>query len=76
MSDIVVPCDLWDDGRQAAISVWLYGDGAAVAQGAIVAEIMVEKTSYELAAPASGRLEILIGADEIIAKGQVIGRVA
>ena len=75
MTEIVVPHDLWDDGREAAISVWLYADGDPVEAGAVIAEIMVEKTSYELAAPATGTLAILVAADEAVAKGQVIGRV-
>lgn len=75
MTDIFVPDDLWDDGREAAISVWLYGDGDLVHAGATVAELMVEKTSYELASPASGRLSILVAADEVVAKGQRIGSV-
>jgi len=75
MTDIAVPHDLWDDGREAAISVWLYADGDPVEAGAVIAEIMVEKTSYELVAPSTGRLAILVAADEAVAKGQVIGRV-
>lgn len=75
MSDIMVPPDLWDDGNEAAISAWLYADGAAVAEGAVVAEIMVEKTSYELLSPASGKLAILVEAEVPVAKGQVVGRI-
>ncbi len=75
MSAIVVPADLWDEGREAAISVWLYADGDRVEQGTVVAELMVEKTSHELTAPASGRLSILVPADEPVSKGQQIGKV-
>lgn len=75
MIALLVPADLWDNGREAAISVWLYADGDRVEQGAVVAELMVEKTSYELTAPASGRLSILVSADEAVAKGQQIGSV-
>lgn len=75
MTEIVVPEGAWEDGREAAISVWLYGDGDQVAEGSVIAEIMVEKTSYELVAPASGQLAILVAADEAVAKGQVIGRI-
>jgi pyruvate/2-oxoglutarate dehydrogenase complex dihydrolipoamide acyltransferase (E2) component len=75
MTDICVPANLWDDGRDAAMSVWLYGEGDQVEAGSVIAEIMVEKTSYELLAPAAGRLGILVPADEIVAKGQVVGRI-
>ena len=75
MTDIRVPGGLWDADREAAISVWLYGPGDSVAEGAPVAEVMVEKTSYEIVAPVGGRLEILVAADEVVTAGQVIGRI-
>ena len=74
MTDIVIAENLWDEG-EAAISAWLYQDGDRVAAGAIVAELMVEKSTMEIIAPASGTLRILVAAEEPVAKGQIVARI-
>jgi pyruvate/2-oxoglutarate dehydrogenase complex dihydrolipoamide acyltransferase (E2) component len=74
--DIIVPESVTGtSGKDAVISAWLYEDGAQVSEGAVVAQIMVEKVEFELDAPASGRLEILVRAEEgTLTAGQMIGR--
>ena len=74
MTDIVIAENLWGEG-EAAISAWLYQDGDRVAAGAIVAELMVEKSTMEIIAPASGTLRILVAAEEPVAKGQIVARI-
>jgi pyruvate/2-oxoglutarate dehydrogenase complex dihydrolipoamide acyltransferase (E2) component len=74
MTDIVIAENLWEEG-EAAISAWLYQDGDRVAAGAIVAELMVEKSTMEIIAPASGTLRILVAAEEPVAKGQIVARI-
>lgn len=75
MSDIVVPQGQWEADQEAALANWLYGEGETVQQGVTVAEIMVEKTSFEIPAPASGTLTITIAEDEIVVPGQVVGSI-
>jgi len=75
MTDILVPAGLWSEGESAVIGSWLYGDGDMVREGAVVAEIMVEKTSYELLAPASGALSIVVPEEGEVAPGQAVGRI-
>lgn len=75
MTDITVPTGLWSESDEAAISAWLYADGDAVAEGAIIAEIMVEKSSFELTAPASGILHIGVAAEIPVTAGEVVGRI-
>jgi len=75
MTDVTIPADLWDGDLQASISAWLYEDGDAVAADAVIAEIMVEKTSYELRAPAAGTLRRLAAAEEPIARGDRVARI-
>jgi pyruvate/2-oxoglutarate dehydrogenase complex dihydrolipoamide acyltransferase (E2) component len=72
MTDVIVPSGLWSEGDEAAISAWLYADGDTVAAGAVIAEIMVEKSSYELLAPASGTLQISVAAEIPVAAGDVV----
>lgn len=75
MVDVVIPDDMWDDDSEGAISAWFYEDGATVQQGAVIAEVMNEKVSMELAAPASGVLTIGVAAEEAVRKGQVVGQI-
>jgi pyruvate/2-oxoglutarate dehydrogenase complex dihydrolipoamide acyltransferase (E2) component len=75
MTDIVVPENLWDSDDEGVLSMWVYADGATVQKGALIAELTVEKAQLELAAPASGRLKILVQPEAVIKKGQVIGTI-
>jgi pyruvate/2-oxoglutarate dehydrogenase complex dihydrolipoamide acyltransferase (E2) component len=75
MTDITVPEDLWDTDDEGVIFSWVYGDGAIVEQGRLVAELTVEKAQLELNAPASGRLRILMPAETVVRKGAVIGKI-
>ena len=75
MTDIVVPRDLWDSEDEGVLAKWVCADGSAVQQGALIAEITVEKAELELQAPASGRLKILVQPETVIRKGQIVGTV-
>lgn len=75
MTDLVVAEGLWEGDATGIISAWLYRDGETVAKGVTVAEIMVEKVSYDLVAPASGRLQVLVAEEEPFAQGAVVGRI-
>lgn len=75
MTDILVPAGLWSEGESAVVGSWLYGDGDRVQEGTVVAEIMVEKTSHELLAPASGTLRIVVAEEAEVAEGQAIGQI-
>lgn len=74
MSEVCVPANLWQEG-DAAISAWLYGNGELVREGSVIAELMVEKSSFEIVAPASGKLTILVAAEESVAKGQMVAKI-
>lgn len=75
MSEVTVPSDLWDDDSEGVISTWLYDSGAAVEEGAIIAEVMNEKISFDILAPASGLLEISVETEGVVRQGQTIGRI-
>lgn len=76
MSDITIPQDLWEDDSPGVIASWLYASGDTVSQGEVIAEVMNEKVSFEIEAPASGTLEIAAEAESEVTLGQVIGRIA
>jgi pyruvate/2-oxoglutarate dehydrogenase complex dihydrolipoamide acyltransferase (E2) component len=76
MPALVIPQDLWEEGDlTGSISVWLYEDGARVQAGDILAEVMVEKATYELVAPLSGTLRIGIQPEVVITRGSVVGSI-
>lgn len=72
---ILIPVTLWDDDSPGVISTWLFDAGDIVPAGAVVAEIMNEKVSFEITAPAAGRLAIDIAAEGEVALGQRIGAI-
>lgn len=76
MTDIVIPADLWEDEEaEGVITAWLFENGERVDEGTVVAEVMVEKVSYELASPAAGALKILVEAEQPLKPGLVVGKV-
>lgn len=75
MTDIVVPADLWEPELEGVLLAWLYPDGAQVPEGETIVELMVEKTQYELEAPAGGTLRHSVGEEALIVPGQTIGKI-
>ncbi len=72
---IVIADDLWEGDGEAVITAWLVSDGAEVAAGDLVAEVMSEKAQFEIEAPVSGLLKIIEPEDAVIAKGATIAQV-
>jgi pyruvate/2-oxoglutarate dehydrogenase complex dihydrolipoamide acyltransferase (E2) component len=75
MANVLVPEGLWGADDEAAISVWLYEEGDMVSEGAVIAEIMVEKSSFDLVAPASGLLQRIVDAEIPVKQGGIVGRI-
>ena len=73
--DIVIPQEVWGDSLEAVVVTWIYQNGAIVAQGRPIAEIMVEKSQIEVVAPASGRLTILAAPETVIGRDHIVGRI-
>ncbi len=62
--DVIIPDDLWEENEVGVISTWLFDNGAQVAGGDILAEVMVEKVTHELLAPCGGTLQQIVPAEE------------
>ena len=75
MASVTIPTDLWEEDTEAVITTWLVSDGAAVTEGQLVAEIMVEKVQHEVRAPASGTIKIGQQAEAVVAKGGEIATI-
>ncbi len=69
-TDVIIPPDFWqEDDPSGSTVIWLFDEGAKVRQGEVIAEILVEKVTLELEAPASGRLKRLVEAESVVNKG-------
>jgi pyruvate/2-oxoglutarate dehydrogenase complex dihydrolipoamide acyltransferase (E2) component len=70
-----VPADLWEEDTEAALSAWLYADGDAVHEGDVICELMVEKVTFEVAAPVSGKLRIIVPKEATVARGDLVATI-
>jgi len=76
MTELRVPKDLWEeDSKTGSIVLWLYAEGAQVKKGDVVAELLVEKVTLELEAPASGALHIKVQPEIPVAKGDLLAEI-
>ena len=75
MIPVVIPPDLWEGDVEGAVSAWLFADGDRVRSGDLIAEVMVEKSSFEITAPAAGRLRIRVAAETPFRPGAVIAEI-
>jgi pyruvate/2-oxoglutarate dehydrogenase complex dihydrolipoamide acyltransferase (E2) component len=73
LTDVLALSELWNTHDPAILSRWLYRDGERVSAGATVCELMVEKVSFEIQAPASGVLSILVPEETLVTKAMKLG---
>ncbi len=75
-TDVIIPTDMWaEDDKTGSIVIWLYRDGAEVKAGDVIAEVLVEKVTLELEAPASGTLRIKVPPEVVVMKGDVVATI-
>ena len=55
--------------------MWFFEDGDSVSEGDTLCEVMVEKSTFEIEAPASGMLTIAVQAEVPLNKGDTIARI-
>lgn len=76
MIEVTVPEGLWSgDAESGSIVGWLYQDGAEVREGEVIAELMVEKVTFEIEAPASGTLRIAVEPEVPVGIGAVLATI-
>jgi len=69
--EVKVPIVSQED-KKGVINQWYKSDGDEVKEGEEIAEVMIEKVTVIVKAPASGKLRILIPENEEISQGRVI----
>jgi 2-oxoglutarate dehydrogenase E2 component (dihydrolipoamide succinyltransferase) len=72
--DIRIP-DLAESVTEGDLGSWLKKDGDQVRKDEAILELETDKATVELAAEASGTLEILVQAGETVHVGDVVGRI-
>ena len=60
---------------EGVLATWFVSDGDQVASGQLLGEVMVEKVSGEVLAPAAGLVHLLVSEDQTARQGEVIARV-
>jgi len=76
MSEVVFPrLSENEPDAEGVLATWFVSDGDQVAGGQLLAEVMVEKVSGEVLAPAAGRVRLLVAEDQTARQGEVIARV-
>ncbi|HET6638451.1 MAG TPA: 2-oxoglutarate dehydrogenase complex dihydrolipoyllysine-residue succinyltransferase [Gemmatimonadota bacterium] len=72
--DIVIP-NLAESVTEGDLGAWLKKDGERVEKDDLILELETDKATVELAAEASGTLEILVQAGQTVHVGDVVGRI-
>lgn len=75
MTEVRVSEDLGLGDDEGVLSAWLYATGDTVEEGAVIAQVMLEKAQMDLVAPASGVLTIVVPDEGAIKTGQVIAHI-
>jgi pyruvate/2-oxoglutarate dehydrogenase complex dihydrolipoamide acyltransferase (E2) component len=61
---------------EGALATWFVADGDHVAKGQLIAEVMVDKVSGEVTAPAAGQIHLLIAEEQTARQGDTIAQVS
>ncbi|MBP2160116.1 MULTISPECIES: 2-oxoglutarate dehydrogenase complex dihydrolipoyllysine-residue succinyltransferase [Asticcacaulis] len=74
MADILVPV-LGESVTEATVAKWTKTNGDAVKKDEVLVELETDKVSLEVASPADGTLQILVGEGETVTPGTKLGTV-
>jgi pyruvate/2-oxoglutarate dehydrogenase complex dihydrolipoamide acyltransferase (E2) component len=76
MTDILFPrLSEEQPDAEGALATWFVADGDHVAAGQLIAEVMVDKVSGEVSAPAGGRIHLLVAEEQTVRQGDAIAQV-
>ena len=76
MADVVFPrLSEQDPTAEGVLATWFVSDGDQVANGQLLGEVMVDKVSGEVLAPAAGQVRLLVAEEQAARQGDVIARV-
>jgi pyruvate/2-oxoglutarate dehydrogenase complex dihydrolipoamide acyltransferase (E2) component len=74
MTDVAFP-PVGEADAEGVLATWFVADGDQVSEGALIAEVAVDKVDMELTAPASGVIHLLAKEGDVRKQGAVIARI-
>ncbi len=76
MADVFFPqLSEKDPTAEGVLATWFVSDGDQVASGQLLGEVMVDKVSAEVVAPAAGHIRLLVAEEQVARQGDVIAHV-
>ena len=72
-TEIRVPEGMADEDAEIVLANWLVDEGEQVDEGDVVCELMVTKVTFDVEAPAAGRLEQRATVEDVVAVGALLG---
>jgi pyruvate/2-oxoglutarate dehydrogenase complex dihydrolipoamide acyltransferase (E2) component len=77
MTEVLFP-QLSDDDPdgEGVLATWFVDDGATVAGGELIAEVMVGKVASEVHAPAGGAIHLAVHEDDVVRQRTVIATIS
>jgi len=61
---------------EGVLATWFVRDGDHVAEGQLIAEVMVNKVSIEVLAPEGGEIHLLVTEEQAVRQGDAIARLS
>lgn len=76
MSEVITfPFLSKDEGAEGVLSTWFVKSGEVVRAGQVIAEVMVDKVSFDVEAPVDGVVTCLVEEEAAVPQGQQIARI-
>lgn len=76
MTDVPFPeVSQQDPTAEGVLATWFVTDGDRVAEGALIAEVAVDKVDMEVPAPAAGTIHLLVAEGDILKQGTIMARI-
>ena len=74
MQEIRVDETLWATNMmpEGVVVRWLVPDGSTIAAGKPIAEVRIEDSLHEIVAPTSGRVTIVLAANNVVEPGSLL----
>jgi pyruvate/2-oxoglutarate dehydrogenase complex dihydrolipoamide acyltransferase (E2) component len=75
MTDVLFPAlSAESPDAEGVLATWFVTEGDRVAEGQLLGEVMVDKVSGDVVAPAAGQVRLIAAPDQVVRQGQPIAR--
>jgi pyruvate/2-oxoglutarate dehydrogenase complex dihydrolipoamide acyltransferase (E2) component len=74
-NEIHFPVVSKEERASGVVATWFARDGEQVSAGQLIAELQVDKVSYDIEAPAAGTLRTLVPEESEVTQGDLIATI-